>query len=66
MTKTENRLDQKVEEFLEMPIEDLKDYHDAWYPGGSGPIGAMYDITSLIRVVATLRGFDVSSWVRNK
>ena len=50
--------------FLTMDEETLKDHYYAWYPGGSGPIGAMRTICSLIEAVAKLRGFDVTKWDR--
>ena len=34
----------------------------AWYPAGSGPLGAMNTICTLIENIASLRGFDVSKW----
>lgn len=50
--------------FLAMDEETLKSHYFSWYPGGSGPIGAMRSICSLIEALAKLRGFDVSSWER--
>jgi len=55
-------LDEKYNEFMTMNEDELKNFRDVWYPGGSGPIGAMYAITALVKVVATLRGFDTSTW----
>lgn len=48
--------------FLSMSEEDLKSYYFSWYPGGSGPTGAMRVICSLIEAVAKQRGFDVTKW----
>ena len=50
--------------YLNMSEEELKQNWNAWYPGGSGPLGAMRTICSLIEAVAHSRGFDVSKWVR--
>lgn len=48
--------------FMTMSEEDLKYWYFSWYPGGSGPIGAMRTICSLIEAIAKMRGFDVSKW----
>jgi hypothetical protein len=50
-------------DFLVMTEEELKSMWNAWYPGGSGPLGEMRRICSLIEAVAMLRGFDIQKWV---
>lgn len=56
--RKEGIINLKTEEFLNMSSEDLKKYEDAWYPGGSGPINAMYTITALLRALAEARGLN--------
>ena len=34
----------------------------AWYPGGSGPLGAMKTICALVESMATQKGYDISKW----
>ena len=51
--------------YLTMSEEQLKSIYWSWYPGGSGPIGAMRTICSLIEAVAKFRGFDVNKWTRS-
>lgn len=58
--QTEQRLAEMEQRFLDMNEQELRDYAALWYPGGSGPISAMYAITSLVRTVAKLRGIDIS------
>ena len=58
--KTEKVLAERQDRFLNMTEEELRNYAALWYPGGSGPIGAMYDITALLRAVAQLRGMDIT------
>jgi hypothetical protein len=60
ISKEENRLQRLTDEFINMTEDELKEYMLKWYPGGSGPIGAMYAITALCRVVAELKGMDIS------
>ena len=51
--------------YLTMSEEQLKSIYWSWYPGGSGPIGAMRTICSLIEAVAKSRGFNVDTWTRS-
>lgn len=48
--------------FTDMPEDELYSLWKSWYPGGSGPLGAMRTICQLIESVAYLRGIDTSSW----
>lgn len=50
--------------YLTMPEDQLASIYWSWYPGGSGPIGAMRQICSLIEAIAKLRGFNVDEWRR--
>lgn len=58
--QTEQRLTEMEDRFMNMNEQELRDYAAMWYPGGSGPIGAMYAVTSLVRTIAKLRGIDIS------
>lgn len=58
--KTEKVLAERKDRFLNMTEDELRNYAALWYPGGSGPIGAMYDITALLRAVAQLRGMSIT------
>lgn len=58
--KTEKILAERQDRFLNMTEDELRNHAALWYPGGSGPIGAMYDITALVRTVAQLRGMDIT------
>ena len=58
--KTEQILAERQDQFMNMTEEELRNYAALWYPGGSGPIGAMYAITALTRAVAQLRGMDIT------
>jgi hypothetical protein len=51
-----------ADKFLNMDEETMKSYYRSWYPGGSGPIGAMIAICNLIETLAKLRGFDITKW----
>lgn len=48
--------------YVDASEEQLKALWLAWYPGGSGPLGAMKTICGLIESIAHMRGFDVSKW----
>jgi hypothetical protein len=50
------------EDYLTMSEKDLKHRWVMTYPGGSGPIGMMFQVTGLIQAVAKLRGIDTSEW----
>lgn len=50
-------------DFITMSEEELKAMWLAWYPAGSGPLGAMRHICSLIEAIALMRGFDIQKWV---
>jgi hypothetical protein len=56
------RLNEIEEDYLTMSEEDLKYRWVMTYPGGSGPIGMMFQVTGLIQAVAKLRGIDTSEW----
>jgi hypothetical protein len=58
--KTEKQLAEQQDRFLNMTEDELRNYAALWYPGGPGPIGAMYAITALVRTVAQLRGMDIT------
>lgn len=65
--KTEKVLAELQDLFLNMTEDELRNYaalwypdDSLWYPGGSAPIGAMYDITALLRAVAQLRGMNIT------
>ena len=48
--------------YVDMTEDQRKALWLAYYPGGSGPLGAMRTICGLIESLAHLRGFDVSKW----
>ncbi len=48
--------------YVDASEDQLKSLWKAWYPGGSGPLGAMRQICVLIESIAYLRGFDVTKW----
>jgi hypothetical protein len=58
---------QTTKEFnlVTMTEEELVSLWRAWYPQGSGPIGAMRVICAAIEAVAKLRGFNIDKWVEN-
>jgi hypothetical protein len=60
ISKEEKRLNELEDRYMNMSEEDLRHLADCWYPSGSGPIGAMYTITALVRLVAKLRGIDIT------
>lgn len=62
MSDKTKRLNQIEESYLTMSEEDLKYNWSMMYPGGSGPIGMMYQVAGLIQAVAKLRDIDTSEW----
>lgn len=58
--QTEKRLAEMEDRFMNMNEQELREYADTWHPGGSGPLSAMYAITSLVRAVAKLRGINIT------
>ena len=55
----------RTQAFTGVPIldindpETLRELHKAWYPGGSGPLGAMRTITGLVEAIAKEKGIDL-------
>jgi hypothetical protein len=48
--------------YVDMTEDELKSLWKAYYPAGSGPLGAMRTICALVESIAQMRGFDVSKW----
>ena len=48
--------------YVDMSEEQMKALWLAWYPAGSGPLGAMKTICALLESIAHMRGFDPSQW----
>ena len=60
--KKQKYVNEIEENYLTMSEEDLKHNWYKMYPGGSGPIGMMYQVAGLIQAIAKLRVIDTSEW----
>ena len=57
--QTQLWIDKRADSYDNLTEEELNELYLSWFPGGSGPISAMYTVCALLKVVAKHKGLQV-------